>query len=479
VPLALYLLLLRLFWVGFLGSDDSLYWHAAGGWLRHFPFVGDSHWALRHPLVLPIALCRWVLGDTQFALVLPTVLYASGIIIVMVGWIERRAGYAAALIAGVLIAFDVQFVLLSSTADIDFSEAFFVLLGFCLFDSAIADLGRGAAARAGRMLVASGAALGLAMLCRETAAFALVALGLLFLAGFGMERWRYFVQAAGFVIVVGADMLFLWAGTGDPLHRWRIAATHDLLIDRWAEQGAAVPLIHPAIDPVTMLLINHNFGLLTWIGVPLVLWLWLRKPAGPATARLTAMLGLLALVWTVISAALWTELVLSPRYYLLPTIIVSALSGIALACIGGFGRRARALGLGALIVLGSLAALMLDNKNLRFGEHALTALAASSDQVIHTDPATLARASVALEWEGAQNKVSDAPPAPGDLYLFNPGSTGHPIRPGADWQIVKLIQAPEPLLETVLQPLLAGYAPESVWLRLRGHPGVTLYRVGQ
>ena len=55
-------ILVGIFWVGFLGSDDLLYWRGSDGWLIHIPYLGDDHWSLRHTLVIPMALARETLA---------------------------------------------------------------------------------------------------------------------------------------------------------------------------------------------------------------------------------------------------------------------------------------------------------------------------------------------------------------------------------------------------------------------------------
>src|SRR5580704_15828454 len=70
-----FLVVVSVFWVGFLGSDDTLYWAGAGGWLAHVPYLGNTHWALRHTLVIPMAITRGLLGDGLPALLLPSLLY--------------------------------------------------------------------------------------------------------------------------------------------------------------------------------------------------------------------------------------------------------------------------------------------------------------------------------------------------------------------------------------------------------------------
>ena len=94
-----FLVLVRVFWIGFLGSDDSLYWDGSSGWLTHFPFLGQTHWALRHTLVIPIAIARAVLGDGSPALLAPPLLYAIGVLVVIALWMRRVAGATAAIAA--------------------------------------------------------------------------------------------------------------------------------------------------------------------------------------------------------------------------------------------------------------------------------------------------------------------------------------------------------------------------------------------
>jgi uridine phosphorylase len=52
---ALAAILLATFWVGFIASDDIFYIQGARGWIDGFPFVGKSHWELRHTITLPLA----------------------------------------------------------------------------------------------------------------------------------------------------------------------------------------------------------------------------------------------------------------------------------------------------------------------------------------------------------------------------------------------------------------------------------------
>ena len=54
--------LLAAFHVGFQASDDINYLVGALGWLNSFPYVGNSHWTLRHTITLPTAAFIQILG---------------------------------------------------------------------------------------------------------------------------------------------------------------------------------------------------------------------------------------------------------------------------------------------------------------------------------------------------------------------------------------------------------------------------------
>mgnify|MGYP000482804040 CR=1 FL=1 len=62
-------------WVGYTASGDGLYAQAAENWLKFFPYLGENHWSLRHPLVLSTALSYFIFGVNEYSLVLTTTFY--------------------------------------------------------------------------------------------------------------------------------------------------------------------------------------------------------------------------------------------------------------------------------------------------------------------------------------------------------------------------------------------------------------------
>ena len=488
IPVVAFIGLMAVAAVGFLGSDDVLYWGGAGGWLQHRPYLGDSHWTLRHTLVIPMAISRGLLGDNMVAMALPTVLYAAGLIVVLALWISRAAGNATAAAAMAVVVTTPQFVLGSADPSIDVVEGFFVVLGFSLLWRAM-DRGRGAPLLApllnspparppAGLLLGAGVSLGLAMLSRETTVFAIAACGLLFLAGVGMQRAWYFVMGAGCAAVVGLEMLYFRLMAGTIFYRSTISVHHDATIDRWLDQGSGVPTIHPLLDPFTMLLLNHDFGLVTWFGIPLTIWLFRRGQLSPSLHRMCVLLATLAATWTLGAAFLWHLLPLTARYYLLPSILLAALAGVALCRLAQLGRPRLALVLGAILLAGNGLAISVDNRNYLFGERALVDVAAHASEPIHTDGQTRRRAQLLLEWHGAADRVVSTPPGPGDLYFFNPARNENGPVPAPTWTVVERHGLPPTIVQALAGLLPPGTVPPGIYQKLgRGHSGVTLYRL--
>jgi 4-amino-4-deoxy-L-arabinose transferase-like glycosyltransferase len=471
-----YLAVVAVFWIGFMASDDNLYWAGSSGWLAHFPYLGTTHWALRHTLVVPMAIARALLGDGMPAMVLPSLLYGVGVVVLTTVWINRAAGLPAAIAAMALIVTNSQFVLLSSIANVDLVEAFFVLLTAALLHGSI-DAEDNQSRRLSLLLL-SGVSAGLAMLSRETAAFAIVAFGLLFLAGYGMRRAWYLVAGAAGAAVMALELLFVWRMSGDLFYRATISLHHDETIDRWLDQGARVPLVHPAVDPLTMLLFNHSFGLLTWIGLPLTVWLMWRANLAIPARRLAVITITLAATWTLLAAGAWSELNLAPRYFLLPALLLSIPCGMALAQLWGRGARVLAAVPMLALIAANLLSSAIDYRNtLTYGEHMLVDIAARAPAVVHTDPKSLARAELLLQWQGLVSRVTQSAPGHGDLYFLDPARSD--VRPDDDWVVVERHGLPS----TIGQRLAARILPPrmlspTLWSRLgSGHPDVTLYRI--
>jgi 4-amino-4-deoxy-L-arabinose transferase-like glycosyltransferase len=380
-------------WTGFIASDDELYYGGALKWAAGEPFAGDSHWTTRFPLVLTLAGMIKLVGASPLALHLTAILWFG--LFVTSGTLLARsiAGERGGWIAGLLLASMPLIALGGSIVNCDLPEATFLMLGAWLL---IGQIGR---PRLGPCVLA-GVAFGLAILCRETAVLALSGLGILFLAGRPLPRWVWFAVGGGAAAVLLGEAAFQWAMTGDPLHRYMLAFNHDSTIVRSDNEEGNL-LVHPALDPLLVLLVNNEFALLFWLAIPALFAL--RK--GGFDWRRFAAVAAMAAACFVLVALLSHKLVLNPRYFTPTAVAAAILVGAWLARLPA--KRAGAIGIAAIAL--NLAMLALQNNHPRWPSEAL-AMAAAEDpgRTIASDRDTMVRAQQRLLWAGLDNVRTDA-----------------------------------------------------------------------
>jgi hypothetical protein len=276
-------------------------------------------------------------------------------------------------------------------------------------------------------MLASGLALGLGFLIRETAGVLVVFYGILFILGFGLRRRHYWLLALGFVLIIAMEMAYLGAFTGDPLYRYKIDLAHEgkrpagwrrgvgdvLSVTGNLEIGDAV------LRPVLSLLLNQEFGVAFWLFVPAAVWAWRSESLELENKRLLQLLSGLALLWTAF-ISYGGLLAAVPRFY-----TMSLWAGIVvIACwIGHYlrtGRRKLAALAAAAMFAANLLCVYVENKDPLFAERALVDYVRQHDGiVVHTDPTTLDFASLLLEFHGVSDRVTSDPAPPGSLYFFN------------------------------------------------------------
>lgn len=474
--------LIGLGWVGFIGSDDTTYALGAYGWLEHFPFVG-GHGTIRYTITLPIALSFLSFGENEFALALPTILYTVGLAVMFIYAVPQSLDRVAPVFVGAALITCPALVILSSMASIDIVEAFFVFLSLFLFRSALsrnADTFR---------LIAAGAMAGLGFLTRETTVFLLLFYGLLFLAGYGIKRTRYFLMAAGFLGIWLAEILYLTVMTGDPLYRVNISLHHDSTIDRSIDLAGNV-ILHPLVDPLLVILVNQEFGVLFWIAIPCFFWLVTkRNKLSSDTKSFSLLLSGLAVTWFVAVGAVQHLLPLNPRYFLVPALAAAAVTGITLTLLSNLGRKRAALAIAVVLVSGNLAGIYVENRNYMFGETALAEFAERTEEPIYTDPVTRHRADMLLKWNATADRVFGTPPPKNGLFLYNPTRATTPSRlmqrgeiqafqPKPEWQLIEKI-SPSPKFGSAVFRILGlePFLPARLRKNLSGgHPGVSIYR---
>jgi len=274
---ALAVALLSWRWVGYQGHDDAFYAGAALEWAEHFPALGQTHWALRYPLVLPTAALIRLFGFSVPILAAVDLAAYAGFLVAGYAAARHFFGWptAAALTAiGVMLP---QFPVQATYANPDLLEMAFVMGSFWLVMLA-RERGHGperTGLQRGCLLLGAGALAGLGFLTRETTLLLVPLYSLMFLVRPAMQRWRYLLIAVGFMAVVGAQMGYFAIEAGDPLYRVRISAVHDH-IDR-AGQAARVTgsldregvlATSLVAAPLAALFVSQKYGLLFYLALP-------------------------------------------------------------------------------------------------------------------------------------------------------------------------------------------------------------------
>lgn len=428
--------------VGYLESDDIYYSQGAIGWLTDAPYLGPSHWTIRHCIVLPMALSFKLFGQSEATLVLPSLFYAALLLALLGSIAGHLAGWKAAALAVALAGTTPAIASGASFVATDLPEAVFVIGSLWAWH-------RGREARRPGLMVLSGLAAGCAMITRETTAALLV----FYLAAFVAERGRgfrgYLFMAAGFIAVVGADWLYLYLMSGDPLYRLHIAmggaqgdgpqleTAGDAAsgVDRFG--AIALPRV---LRPFGAVFLNQNYGLLFWFAVPAAAWLAMRA-RGEVRRSAVVFLGFFA-TWFVVSGYLLaTWLWVIPRYYVVGVVLVVPL---AVWLDGLMSRRPVRAAVACVMLLGSGLALDLGSTvGMMAGERGLVAAVQAHPGTMHTDPATARGASWLLARQGLETRVSTALPGPGELYFFDsrprrPIPTTWPLRNiPTDWVLIE------------------------------------------
>ncbi|WP_169715636.1 ArnT family glycosyltransferase [Sphingomonas mucosissima] len=387
-----------------MASDDSLYHAGAMRWLIDPPFAGSDHWSTRFPLTLSFAAVIAVFGNNFTAFAVTAIIFYV-VLVAAVGVFAAKAftprtGWIAALLAATLPVVVVH----ASTVSVDLLEAAALLTGAWLVGSAAED-------RVGLMRAAAGGAMfGVAVLCRETSVLALAVLGPL-LIGRPFSRRVLIACAFGAALVLVGEALFQYAMTGEPLRRYVIAFNHDEHIDRAANHEGNFLLWAP-LDPLLVLLINDDFGLLFWMaGVALIAGTWRVTPANRRAPFL--LLALIAASSFLLVSVLYTKLVLNPRYFML-----AALAAIILvaAWLDRVTPLVRTLVL-ALLVSTNLLLMSVGNAHPRWGMEALVLAAEAHPRAtIAGAPNDVARADIAMNFLG-QSNIRPLPAHGGDLIV--------------------------------------------------------------
>ncbi|WP_198149766.1 glycosyltransferase family 39 protein [Colwellia sp. MT41] len=483
ISFMVFLGLVMISWVGYLGSDDVTYANGAYGWINEFPFVG-GHGTIRYTITIPMALTFIFLGENELCLALPTILYCLGLLGIIAYLINKE--FSVGYMAAVLLFFvtSPMLVIWSSIASIDIVEAFFVFSAVVVFYFSI----KGTVSSKG--LFITGALCGVGFVTRETAIFIAPFFVLLFVFGYKIPRKYYLLIAVGFFSVWAIELLYLTVMTGDPLYRVNISLNHDSAIDRSIDKAGNV-LLHPFIDPLFVLLLNQEFGILFWFAIPLGVWLY-KTSDSLHDKNFFLVFGIFAIVWFVCASLATTLLPLNPRYFMVSSLVAIMFLGIGLLKIYNLGYYKKSvLGIMLAVVSINLLSLYIENKSLLFGEKAMMTFVKNNlNETIYTDPMTKYRARLLLKWQGLDEFVKvDEQPLNG-IYIYNPARALHVnwlmakekkvyFQPKNSWVLIKKM-SPEPRLlgQIILKLGLKYIIPLSLWDNIYiQHEGIEIYRI--
>ena len=504
------LALLAAFHVGFQASDDINYVVGALGWLDGFPYVGNSHWTLRHTITVPTAAFIALFGLNGFSVSLSNLLYFVAFVAANAWFVAHFLGRRSAYFVTLLVLTTPGFLVVSTYLNPDIPELFYVTSAFwCLMLALQNDTRRW-------LWVAAGAIAGLAFVNRQTAA-ALVIFGLLlWLLSPIVPRSRYWPMVIAFAGVVGAEWLYLTLMTGNPAYRLQVDFNHDP-VDRFAEAARVVAQggwidkegnisVNVFIDPVLNLFVSQKYTLLFWLALPAGLAAWhARHPmttnmrAGTKVAKrsinsgtvlaLAAGLGLVFFVFVGANPKLY----LVPRYFVVVAWAAALLVGWWLASLWDAGQRwVGGAGMAAMLCANA-AALSVENVHPRMVEQALVAwVRGHPGEAIYTDVETRARAEFYFRFAGvSMDPVIAAAPPPGARFFYSEKRVAQcaatkrcraqasDFRPNPRWKAEQTIEGPRRPGATIAAALGAGRVlPPDIGTRVLAPVDViTIYKI--
>lgn len=378
------------YWYGVGPGDAERYIEAALRW-QDGPWLGDTHWALRHFFVLPMAASFQLLGTSEFAAILPNILFAASTIALT--WIfgRRYLGEREALVAAALIAASAFFVARPLELDVYGAEAFFAAFAVWVF----------IAARDGRArnFAAAGIIAGLAWTVREQSIYLIAAFGVLILKDRPDPLRAIAFLAVGFGAVIAAELVFYAVAAADPLYRYRIDLSH-------RDIGVNI-----AMTPERARIDARAGRLFTYLATtaattPMLVFgaaslFYLRRSRAQSHAKAIGSLRIFAVaaVLSAIIASLAFNLS-ATRYYPLLTYAAFLMIAVAIVRLHGNGRPRAALAAILAVVAVNIAAADFTRDGDYDEARVLAAIARSASEPIFSDSLTVNRTRYQLRLAG-------------------------------------------------------------------------------
>jgi 4-amino-4-deoxy-L-arabinose transferase-like glycosyltransferase len=476
--------------VGFVGSDDAAYIGAARQWVHAIPPVSNFFGDLRYTVILPIAASIMLFGDSEAAAEVPALLYAFATILVTYFGMRSLTDRATAVILAALLAISPLLSGLSTTPGDDVCELFFDIVSFITFFLAVREKSWG-------LFFVAGIAAGLGFMSRESTIELLAVYGILFLIGFGGRRYVYWIMAAGFAAVFFTEIAYYALVAGDPLHRIYLVAAAAGKPDPVDAVGAIdlssnrVFNISLVFDPILYAFTHPQLALAIPLALIVCILVWLKKPALASGQKTFFLCWCLFGVFSfLMSAYVLCYLNLLPRYFLFP--FYCALVAIAIWLRAGLwsAHKSASIAVTVVLVSASILGTAIANRSPLYAERVLASAATKSSATIHTDPETKFRGNDLFRWAGVNDRISSAPPVPGDLFFYNPkfASLRTPRNKGADltrynpqsgWVAEDTFaEQPSSLARILTMSGIAGRLPDAIARRIvTPNPAVVLYRI--
>jgi len=313
--------------LGFFGGgyDDEQYVRAGINWIEHFPYLGDTHWALRHPFNLLLALAYLVSGVSQEASVVAGDAPIFALVVVTFLAIRITFDTATACLTCVFVA-SLPLIARGAVA-IEPTELFLSVTSLWCFvfsakksDSML-------------LLALSGVLLGLAWQTRETSGALVLLYGLSFAFFPIFPRKNYAVLAVAAAAPILLEMSYYYVRVGDIFYRYHVDANHIHLskaaqmLNRGANYG--LPLFNLSVarswqpsddffhvnwivDPYLSLFASPKAGFVALISlVGVGTWRWSERPSFRTPLGLFLTAGVIWFLFATYVLTIRPE----PRYY--------------------------------------------------------------------------------------------------------------------------------------------------------------------
>ncbi|HEY3911019.1 MAG TPA: hypothetical protein VGM07_14155 [Stellaceae bacterium] len=478
------------FWVGYQGSDDGSYIDAALAWYRHFPQVGHTHWDVRYPIIFALDAGFWIFGVRELAVGMAMLAYLFALVAVSIWMLQRWFGVSESLIFVVIFCAMPGVIVISTYANDDVTELFYVVTSFALYCAAYES------SRPRLLLVCAGLAAGLAFMTRETTAGLILAYGLLFLLRPGLKRTDYFFMGFGFAILMLAEMAYYTIEIGNPLWRFTIDAHADTVNRAGAIQPGQVidreGNLHVGGSIVSSLLVflaSQKYAAVFY-GMLCLIPLLVRSGWNNMQRSFLVAAGALFIAWAGFIILNVSLLYLVPRYFLVTAWVAAILVAIGLVRLWR-GRPRLAGALLAVLLVSDAACLYVEDTDPIQASRAAIAVALQSHEPVYTDPITRRRGRFLAQVAGVADDIIAAKPKPGSLYVLAPDNLARCYDPDCAAYLaqpistrgmkkIEQITPPPRAIGALLDKLkLTQLIPKQIRRKLiQPNSGVTVYRVG-